>query len=105
MCVVMQGSAGKKGASGLIGSPGVEVSITPTPKNKWLREKQPQKIWHITSHTIVMWSLLWIFQGPIGLPGLKGMRGYPGLDGSPGLTGLPGLPGKQGRQVINNRIL
>lgn len=46
--MVMQGSAGKKGARGLIGSPGVEVSITPTPKNERLREKQTQKN-HVTS--------------------------------------------------------
>lgn len=65
--MVMQGSAGKKGARGLIGSPGVEVSITPTPK----------KSRHITSHTVFDMVTLGDLSGADWFTRTEGNEGLP----------------------------
>lgn len=96
ICVFAQGSAGKKGERGQVGSPGVEVSLTQYDLKEKKTEKESQ-IRRLDDVTVIS-----TFQGPAGLPGLRGMKGYPGLEGPPGLTGLPGLPGKPGRKVTNN---
>lgn len=55
--VFFQGTAGKKGARGLSGAPGVEVRITISPSNVWRREKLKLRVFFTVISCVVMMQL------------------------------------------------
>lgn len=122
--VFIQGSAGKKGARGLTGSPGIEVSSTPLPLNlrgKYHKNRLSKRIVYIwlktrssnLKHVPIWRSPAWrkqnFFQHTTDLfkiendwchycfiQGRIGAPGLVGLEGYPGLDGPPGPAGLQG---------